>query len=111
MIEDKKVNDFINEKYDSGVTEEQWLKLIEDDSIFTYEVMCILKRFFVSGDSSCKELAIKYNGNADSYSGKITPLCQKLFKITNAPFPTETKNHSTWSIYFLGEKLIKKKIF
>ena len=94
------MSDFINEEYDSGLKENDWLELLKNENLFNYEVMCILKRFLETGDSSCKELAKKYNGNADSYSGRITPLCTQLFKLTKAPEPTQTKNHSTWSILF-----------
>lgn len=103
------MSDFINEQYDSGITDERWLELLEDRTIFNYEVMCVLKRFLETGDSSCKELAKKYNGNADSYSGRITPLCSQLFKITKAPFPKDTKNHSTWSILFSWREIEKKE--
>lgn len=101
------MSEFINENYKSGITENRWLELLEDKNLFNYEVMCILKRFLITGDSSCKELAKKYNGNADSYSGRITPLCTQLFKITNAPEPIDTKNHSTWSILFSWRKVEK----
>jgi len=94
------LSNFINENYNSGITENRLLELLEDRDFFNYEVMCILKRFLITGDSSCKELAKKYNGNADSYSGRITPLCTQLFKVAKAPEPTQTKNHSTWSILF-----------
>ena len=102
------MSDFINDEYNSGVTEEQWLKLLEDETSFNYEVMCILKRFLETGDSTCKELAKKYNGNQDGYSARITTLCSKLYKITNAPLPQDKTNGSSWAILFSWRRTDKQ---
>ncbi len=104
---EKKLSDFINENYDSGLKEKEWLDLLKNETLFTYEVMCILKRFLETGDTTCKEIAKKYNGNQDSYSGRLTNLCAQLYKITKAPAPEQSKTHSTWSIVFLWRDVEK----
>ena len=94
------------ENYDSGIDTKQWLDLLQNESIFNYECMCILRRFYETGETSCKELAKKYSGNHDSYSGRITGLCRDIYNKVGCPLPDDTSGRSSsWAVLFSWRKI------
>jgi len=93
------------ENYKSGITEARWLDLLQNESIFNYDCMCIMRRFYETGESTCKELAKKYSGNWDSYSARITSLCRDIFQRENCPSPEDSSRGTSWAVLFDWRKV------
>lgn len=102
------MSEYLFEDYNSGITKERWLDLLQNGSIFNYECMCIMRRFFETGETSCKELAKKYSGNHDSYSGRISSLCRDIYDKVGCPLPDDTnRKSSSWAVLFSWRKIGK----
>lgn len=102
------MSEYLFEDYNSGITQERWLDLLQNESIFNYECMCIMRRFFETGETSCKELAKKYSGNHDSYSGRISSLCRDIYEKVGCPLPDDTNTKSSsWAVLFSWRKIGK----
>ena len=100
------MSEYLFEDYNSGITQERWLDLLQNESIFNYECMCIMRRFFETGETSCKELAKKYSGNHDSYSGRISNLCRDIYEKVGCPLPDDTSTKSSsWAVLFSWRKI------
>lgn len=99
------MSEYIYENYKSGITEARWLDLLQNESIFNYDCMCIMRRFYETGESTCKELAKKYSGNWDSYSARITSLCRDIFQKENCPSPEDNSKGTSWAVLFDWRKV------
>lgn len=98
------MSEYKYENYNSGITEERWLDLLQEESIFNYECMCIMHRFYDTGESTCKELAKKYSGNSSSYIARINRLCSDIYQKEGCQ-PPENDNYSSWAVLFDWRKV------
>lgn len=97
--------------YDSGITTEKWLELIQDKSIFTEESMCVMKRLLdFGGEATCTQLAEKYGKTFAFYNSTCSNLAKRVIDKTNCPEPPERNDNSNryWPILFDGRYVDKK---
>ena len=68
-------------EYNPKITKEKWLELLNDEKVFNFNSMCMMKRFFdFGGEATCAELAEKYGKTDSSYNMTSTQLARRILK-------------------------------
>lgn len=67
--------------YDPNITKERWLELLNDEKVFNFNSMCMMRRFLdLGGEATCAELAEKYGRTDSSYNMASTQLARRILK-------------------------------
>ncbi len=91
-------------EYDSGLSVDDWLRLIEDESVFTIGSLEIMKRIKdYGGIASCTQLSMKYGETVNFYNSGSAALAKRVAKKTGI---SQYKNASGigkwWPILYTG---------
>ena len=87
-------------EFDPGLSEEDWLRLLEDRTVFTESSLEIMKRMMdYGGEASCKQLSVKYGETPNFYNSGSVRLAMRIAKATGIE-PDE--NQKWWPILFIG---------
>ncbi len=92
------------ETFRTQVSEEQWVFLLHDPSVFDESSLRVIKQIsLMGGDASYKELADKFGFNMDSYKTVVLALCKRVQRATGCKIPDE-QGAKYWPIMFLGKR-------
>lgn len=102
----KEEEEWFPKEYSPNLSVEDWVALLNDNSVFTDESLQIMKRMKdYGGAATCKQLSVKYGENPNYYNGKSWSLAQKIAKKTGCPTRTKGTNDSKWwPILYMGKK-------
>lgn len=97
------------ENYDSGITVDKWVELLNDKSIFTESRLEIMKRIKdFGGIATCTQLSEKYGETPNFYNRGSTTLAECIAKKTGCVLPQNSKGFDrNWPILYVGRKAEK----
>ena len=96
------IGDFIwyGADYNPGLSEEEWLSLIHDKSIFTQSSLEIMKRMLdYGGMASCKQLSVRYGETPNFYNAGSTALAKRIVEATNIKI-----DEKYWPVLYMGRE-------
>ena len=96
--------DWYGADYDPGLSVEDWMKLLKDESVFTTGALEIMKRMKdYGGMASCTQLAVKYGETKNFYSSGSVALARRVCETTGIT-PNSRDDGSTqwWTILYTG---------
>ena len=103
----KEVNDgWILTDYTPGLSVDDWMNLINDSSVFSFNSLKIMKRLKdYGGQATCTELAEKYGETPNFYNGGSSSLAERVYYATNCALPPkrESGNSRWWPILYTGK--------
>lgn len=91
--------------YAPGLSEDDWLKLLEDTEVFTPSSLEIMKRILdYGGKATCKQLAVKYGETNNFYNSGSVALARRVAQKTNCPIlPRDEESLRFWPILYIGK--------
>lgn len=94
-----------DEVYSPELSVEDWVKLLDDESVFTLNSLAILKRLLdYGGAATCKQLSTKYGESSNFYNGGSSALAQRIAKKTACPvMDRDQVNSRWWPILYKGK--------
>lgn len=103
--EGKEEEEWFPKDYTPKLTVEDWVKLLNDKSVFTRGSLQIVKRMKdYGGQATCKQLSIKYGGDTNYYNSGSSSLARRIAQKTGCPTSTrETGNSRWWPILYTGK--------
>ena len=94
---------YLHSNYNPGFTVEDWIKLLQDESIFNRNSLEIMKRMKdAGGQATCTQLAKKYGESNNFYNSGSSALAKRIKTKTNCP--TISNDTKLWPILYLGKK-------
>ena len=96
--------DWYGADYDPGLSVEDWMKLLKDESVFTTGALEIMKRMKdYGGMASCTQLAVKYGETKNFYNSGSVALARRVCETTGIT-PNSRDDGSTqwWTILYTG---------
>lgn len=90
--------------YDTGLTVDDWKRLLNDKTVFNTVALEIMKRIKdYGGMASCTQLAVKYGGTANFYNSGSVALARRICKAAGVE-PMVRENGSTrwWTVLYTG---------
>ncbi len=98
------------DEWNPEISENDWLELLKDSSVFTDKSLSMLKKFLdCGGKATCADLAKKYGGTANSYIGIEQGLASRILKKENITPISDGKREWKFPILFLGRYVDKEK--
>lgn len=97
--------------YDSGLTVDDWSKLLEDETVFTTSALEIMKRIKdYGGMASCTQLAMKYGETKNFYNAGSFGLAKRVCEASGIS-PNTRDNGSTrwWTVLYVGRNADKNE--
>ena len=90
--------------YDPGLSVDDWLKLLKDESVFTTSALEIMKRMKdYGGMASCTQLAVKYGETKNFYNSGSVALARRICEATGCtPAVREDGSTQWWTILYTG---------
>ena len=90
--------------YDPGLSVDDWLKLLKDESVFTTSALEIMKRMKdYGGMASCTQLAVKYGETKNFYNSGSVALARRICEATGCtPAVREDGSTQLWTILYTG---------
>lgn len=97
--------------YSPNLAVEDWMKLLQDRSIFTEDCLKIMKRFMdYGGEATCKQLSLKYGDSPNFYNSGSSYLAKRIAEKTGCPLlEKDTENARYWPILYLGHSAEKNQ--
>lgn len=92
------------EDFDTGLTEDDWLRLLQDESVFTESSLEIMKRMKdYGGQATCKQLSVKYGETPNFYMAGSIALARRVSESTGVePDNRGQNNQKWWPILYTG---------
>ncbi len=96
--------DWIAADYDPGITKEQWIRLLNDEEVFTDQAMEIVTRMRdYGGQATCTQLATKYGETKNFYNMGSTALAKRVAEKTHCELRTDDEGKTRyWSVLYVG---------
>lgn len=96
--------DWYGADYDPGLSVEDWMKLLKDESVFTTGALEIMKRMKdYGGMASCTQLAVKYGETKNFYNSGSVALARRVCETTGiTPNSREDGSTQWWTILYTG---------
>ena len=88
--------------FDPHISEEQWIELLHDPSIFDENSLRIVKQISIMGNASYKELGERFGFDRYGYNGFIIGLCRRIQKATKCENMI-ANDYRYWPIAFMGK--------
>ena len=97
------------EDFDTGLSEEDWMRLLQDRSVFTESSLEIMKRMVdYGGQATCKQLAVKYGETSNFYLTGSVALAKRVSESTGVePDNRGQNNQKWWPILYTGRSAEK----
>ena len=92
-------------EYSPGISKEEWLRLLEDKTVFTPDAFAVMKRMKdMGGMATCTELSKKYGRKTNFYNSISASLAKRVAKATNCPvLERDNWGSKWWPILFVGQ--------
>lgn len=85
------------EDFDTGLSEDDWLRLLQDKSVFTESSLEIMKRMKdYGGQATCKQLAVKYGETPNFYMAGSVALARRVSESTGVEPDNRGQNSQKW---------------
>ncbi|MCR5101732.1 MAG: EVE domain-containing protein [Butyrivibrio sp.] len=100
----EKKEEWLEADYNPEISKEQWIKLLNDDDVFTDQAMEIVTRMRdYGGQATCSQLSIKYGETVNFYNMGSTALAKRIAKKTHCVLRTDEKGKTRyWSVLYMG---------
>ena len=99
----KKTEEWLATDYYSGITKEQWIKLLNDEEVFTDQAMEIVTRMRdYGGQATCSQLSTKYGETKNFYNRGSSALAKRVAEKTNCKLWIDNGKESYWSVLYVG---------
>ena len=101
------------EKYEPGLSVEEWVALLNDKDVFTESSLEIVKRFKeYGGAATCTQLSVKYGGTKNFYNSGSTSLAKRVVEKTGCPAPQDRDNENArwWPVLYVGKSASKDDV-
>ena len=97
------------EDFDTGLSEEDWIRLLQDRTVFTESSLEIMKRMKdYGGQATCKQLAVKYGETPNFYMAGSVALARRVSESTGVePDNRGQNNQKWWPILYTGRSAEK----
>lgn len=96
------------EEYNSGITKDKWVELLNDPDITFIENLRMFKMMLeLGGESTCSNLAEIYGGSAGSYNNWGRIFGERVHKKTNCPLCVDGDHQRFYTIPFVGRYVIE----
>jgi len=94
------------EEYDPGLSVEDWLALLNDNSVFNDDSITIVSRFLdFGGSATCTQLVNKYGNTVNFYNKGSSALAERIYKKTNCQIMMRDDGGTRWwAILYVGRK-------
>ena len=91
--------------YSPGLSVQQWIDLLQDETVFTESSLQIMKRMQdYGGSATCKQLSVKYGDTPNFYNSGSSSLAKRIAEKTNCPIMQgNTENAKWWPILYVGK--------
>ena len=101
--------DWLGIDYDPGLSVDDWLKLLKDETVFYSSSLEIMKRMKdYGGMATCKQLSVKYGETNNFYNAGSSSLAKRIAKVTGITLPVwEDSSTSWWPILYVGRHASK----
>lgn len=95
--------------YETGLTLEDWIDLIDDKTVFTEASLDAMKKLLdIGGEATCSQLAEKYGGTSDHYRNNAAGLAMRVSeKMSIEPVRNKDDELKYWPVLFIGRKAKK----
>lgn len=105
----KEDNTWVPSDYSPDITQNKWLKLLSDSSVFTPESLQVMKRIKdYGGMATCTQLATKYGETPNFYNAVSSNLAKRVADVSGCPvLKTDTHSLKWWPILYMGKKADK----
>ena len=102
-------DDWFPMDYSPALSVEDWLQLIDDESVFNTSSLEIMKRMKdYGGQATCKQLSVKYGGSFNFYNSGSVSLAKRVAEKTGCPvMPRDEESSRWWPILYLGKNAAK----
>lgn len=103
------VTGWIGENYNPGITKEQWLELLDDETVFNEQALEIVTRIYdYGGQATCTQLATKYGETANFYNSGSSALAKRVADKMGCEMRVDyTGKERRWSVLYLGREADK----
>lgn len=97
-------NKVYGEDYDSGLTEDDWIGLLNNNQVFSDNALQIVACFKdFGGSATCKQLSDKYGRKAGFYNIGSTKLAKRIIANTGCQSPRNNDgSESFWPVLYTG---------
>ena len=105
-----KLETWIGEDFNSGITTDKWVELIQDSSVFDQNSLKIMKRMLdYGGQATCTQLSEKYGGTINFYNVGSTALAKRVVNVTQCKIETNEDYDNYWEILYVGRYAKKQE--
>jgi len=103
--------DWYPSNYSPALSVDDWIALLNDDSVFTASSLEIMKRMKdYGGQATCKQLSVKYGESANFYNSGSSSLAKRVAEKTGCPvMPRDEESTRWWPILYLGKNARKNE--
>jgi len=103
-VSDLQTEKIYGAEYQSGLTEDDWIEMLQNKAVFSDNSLEIVKRFKdYGGEATCTQIAMKYGKPAGFYNIGSTKLAKRVIKHTSCPIPkNEDGTESFWPVLYTG---------
>lgn len=90
--------------FDPGLTEDDWTRLLKDETVFTTGALEIMKRMKnYGGMASCTQLAVKYGETKNFYNSGSVALARRVCESTGiTPNTRDDGSTQWWTVLYTG---------
>jgi len=95
--------------YSPAISINEWVKLLDDNEIFTASSLEIMKRFMdYGGMATCTQLSVKYGETKNFYNSGSVALARRVAERTGCPLMDKDEENSRWwPILYIGRSAKK----
>lgn len=96
--------DWYGADYDPELSPDDWIKLLQDKTVFTTAALEIMKRMKdYGGSASCTQLAVKYGETKNFYNSGSSALARRVCQATGiTPATLEDGTPQWWTVLYTG---------
>lgn len=96
--------DWYGADYDPKLSPDDWIKLLQDKTVFTTAALEIMKRMKdYGGSASCTQLAVKYGETKNFYNSGSSALARRVCQATGiTPATLEDGTPQWWTVLYTG---------
>lgn len=97
-------DDWIGLNYDPGISKELWVKLLNNEEVFTDQALEIIARMRdYGGQATCSQLSTKYGETANFYNIGSTALAKRVAEKTKCELRIDDEGKTRyWSVLYVG---------
>lgn len=109
LYQEGKTNKWLGEDYDSGLSKDDWKKLINNPAIFDEKGLKIVVRMLDNGgEATCSQLAAKYGGEVNFYNSGSRALANRIINNSDCePYIDSNDAVSYWPVLYTGRYVNK----